>query len=246
MFELNTPAGQFSSAFAKPSGKLTNHYVDNLNIGSDGYARHGSFIDRNMIQKGMETTTVHASSIVLSPSVEDFKGYMKMLSEFKVFGFDTNSGADEQSIVYYYSLYSNGPKKTWVNVHQRFNFHSFKQNGLFLKDEMPYVIHFMSTPKVWMMNVNEYEDLVNWYIMFLDGINEDMFSDVQKNIPLKGEVRVKLPLLKLKELCLKMNQKYIKSFTKKINVNSCLDVLCKLDLTHKISWADMDDEELEE
>jgi ubiquinone/menaquinone biosynthesis C-methylase UbiE len=244
LFELNTPAGQFSSAFAKPSGKLTNYYVDVHNVGSDGYAKHGSFIDRNMIQKGMETTTVHASSIVLSPSVEDFKGYMKMLSEFKVFGFDTNSGADEQSIVYYYSLYSNGPNKTWVNVHQRFNFHSFKQNGLFLKDEMPYVIHFMSTPKVWMMNVNEYEDLVNWYIMFLDGINEDglkFFLNVQKNIGVSS-----LNLLKLKEVCLKMNQKYIKSFTKKINVNSCLDVLCKLDLTHKISWADMDDEELEE
>ena len=238
LFELNTPAGQFSSAFAKPSGKMTNHYVDALNVGNDGYAKHGSFINRTMIQKGMETTTVHASSIVLSPSVEDFKGYMKMLSEFSVFGFDTNSGADEQSIVYYYSLYENGPKKSWVNVHQRFNFHSFKQNGLFLKDEMPYVIHFMSTPKVWNMKVTEYEDIVNWYIMFLDGIDYTMFREVQKNVGVNT-----YDINKLKEICLKMSQKYIKSFTNKISVNSCLDVLCKLDNTHKkISWADMEDE----
>ncbi len=240
LFDLNTPAGQFSSAFAKPSGKLTNYYVDANNIGSDGYARHGSFIDRKMIQNGMSTTTVHASSIVLKPSLEDFKGYMNMLNEFDVFGFDTNSGADEQSIVYYYSLYSKGPQKSWVNVHQRYNFHSFKQNGLFLKDEMPYVIHFMSTPKVWMMKVDEYEDLVNWYIMFLDGMNEDglkFFLDVQKNVGVSS-----LNPLKLKETVLKMNQKYIKSFTNKIKVNSCLDVLCKLDLTQKTSWADMDDD----
>jgi len=95
----------------------------------------------------------------------------------------------------------------------------------------------MSTPKVWNMKITEYEDIVNWYIMFLDGIDYTMFREVQKNIGNTYDIN------KLKEICLKMSQKYIKSFTNKISVNSCLDVLCKLDNTHKkISWADMEDE----
>jgi hypothetical protein len=201
-----------------------------------------------MIQEGLynKLSTVHATSIVLKPSVEDFKKYVNMLNtEFKNgFGFDTNSGADEQSIVYYYSMYKNGPNKLWTNIHQRYNFHSWKTER-FLKNEMPFVIHFMSQPKVWKMKINEYEDLVNWYIMFVDALEKNnegsFFMDVIKNIDQKNFT--KTHLLKV---CQSLPQKYITQFSTKFkNISSCLDLVCKINIDDKPSWDELVDEEIE-
>ena len=248
LFLLSTPAGHFSSAFAKPCGKMKNPYVDKSIIGDDGYARHGITISKDMIEEGLynKLSTVHATSIVLKPSVEDFNKYVNMLeTEFKNgFGFDTNSGADEQSIVYYYSIYKNGPNKLWTNIHQRYNFHSWKTER-FLKNEMPYVIHFMSQPKVWKMKVSEYEDLVNWYIMFVDALEKEndnsFFIDVIKNIDQKNFSKDNLL-----KVCKSIPQKYITSFSTKFkNLSSCLDLVCKINVDNKPSWDELVDEEIE-
>ena len=245
LFNLQAPAGHFSSAFAKPCGKMENPYVNKDIVGEDDYARHGVTITKDMLAKGFnKLTTVHATSILLKPSVKDFTNYVNMLqTQFKdQFGFDTNSGADEQSIVYYYSLYPSGPQKEWTNIHQRYNFHSWKTER-FLKNEMPYVIHFMSQPKVWMMKVSEYEDLVNWYVMFLDAVKTTgvKFNEIMQNVGKNKSVD------KLLEVCYNLPQTYINRFSTHFqNLRSCLDLVCKIE-SNKIvnkSWADYSDDEL--
>ncbi len=234
LFNLKAPAGVFSSPVAYPSGKLINYYVNSNIVGDDGYAKHGSIITKSMIKNAMlnnkiekRTTSVTATSILLEPNVEDFNKYINMLkTEFKKeFGFTGNIGADEQSITYYYSLYNKGPKLDWINIHHRYNFLSWKTEN-FLNNEMPYIIHFLSQPKPWKLNVNEYNDLVNWYIMFLDGVKGDttFFKNVISNISTTEK-----DVDKLKEICLNMDQSYIRSLSSKFKkVNSCLDILCTL------------------
>ena len=70
---------------------------------------------------------VRLTSILLEPSLSDYKNYINMLNtEFKdEFGFDVNSGADEQSISYYYSLSIFPEKLISIMMVELFRFYDF-------------------------------------------------------------------------------------------------------------------------
>jgi len=230
LFQLNTPAAPFASAFAKPLGKIRNEFSTKHNVGADGYPRHNSKITYSSIVKSYyyKTTLCFATTILLSPSVTEFNNFIKMLKiEFpEEFGFDVNSGADEQSILYYYSISKHGPKVEWTNIHHKYNFHTWKINGYLKPNVTPYVLHFMSQPKPWKLKVTDWPDLVNWYILFLDGLlhypeTVNYFKPVCKNVDPKETKNITLLLIE----CFQLDQTYIKSISLPYkNIVSCLDL----------------------
>lgn len=237
LFKMKTPASTFASPFAYPLGRMNNYYTPKSNrkyIGKDGYPVHNAPITREMMKGGLfkKGVTATATTILLKPSLKDFTSYMMMLhTMFKDgFGFDTcYSGVDEQSIAYYYTFYSKGPKVEWTNIHHKYNYVGIWKKG-YLYNEMPIVMHFISQPKPWKLKMDTYPDLVNWYIMFVDGLEKypnivNYFEDVCKNI----DEEYWDDLKKLKEKCLKADQSYIRSFTEEYkSIKSGLDLLHKL------------------
>jgi lipopolysaccharide biosynthesis glycosyltransferase/16S rRNA G966 N2-methylase RsmD len=173
LFSLQTPAAPFNSAFAAPAGKIPNHYVkyaDKKDVGADGYLKHGVEIKQETVKVGLmnKTTTLHGTSVVLSPSLTEFARFMIMLRAQTPFGFDTNSGFDEQSLAQFYL------DRPWTNVHHRYNFLAWKTDRFLSSDDKPAIIHFSSQPKPWNMKLvgAQYNDIVLWYDVFIDAIRE--------------------------------------------------------------------------
>ena len=175
LFDLQTPAAPFNSPFAAPCGKLKNIYTTPQNMGADKYVKHGELISQDMVAKGIMEgpTTIHGTAVVLSPDMYTHQSLLEMLyREFpEGFGWTkTNSGFDEQSLAYFMSVSDYGPKVPWTNVHHRYNFMSWKTEKFLAKDDTPYIIHFMSQPKSWSLDVSSYEDVIVWWTMFLDAV----------------------------------------------------------------------------
>ena len=167
LFQCTTPAAPFASAYAMPCGKIRNHYVTPYNRGPDGYPRHESTIPRQVVLTCLHngTTTLHASTMVLSPDQTDYDDYVRMIQTWDgPFGWDCNSGFDEQSLAYFYA---DRRRVDWTNIHHRYNFLSWKTKG-FLKNEMPKIIHVISRPKVWQMEIGDWNDIIPWYTLALD------------------------------------------------------------------------------
>jgi lipopolysaccharide biosynthesis glycosyltransferase len=121
----------------------------------------------NIIDKGGVLPI--SSTMVLTPSLEDYVAYLNLLKTFDVFGFTKcMNGYDEQSICYYYSKLK---KKGWYAVHQRYNYIAWK-DGFLCKGDAPKVIHYMSETKPWMIAYNTYDDVITWYKMAADALEQ--------------------------------------------------------------------------
>jgi lipopolysaccharide biosynthesis glycosyltransferase len=211
LFKLQTPAAPFNSPFEKPLGHI-NNYIRSKK-GRDGYPKHGSIITpqevKNMLYKGGITFT--ATTVVLSPDLDDYRAYIEMVLNNQPYGAKQNchSVVDERSLSEYYSIIK---KYNWTNIHQKYNYIGWK-NGFMEPYQMPLIIHYFSPQKPWNMKYNEYPDVISWYKMAGDALKYTklMPTDIHlldKNI----------------DMSKKEQDTYIKQFTKNRKIMSILDI----------------------
>jgi len=81
------------------------------------------------------------------------------MDEFKPLTLVNESGADEQSIAYFYSVVK---KQNWYSLGTRWNTVPWGKDA----HPNPLVVHFMSTEKPWRMKKDEWPDLAEWYEVY--------------------------------------------------------------------------------
>jgi alpha-N-acetylglucosamine transferase len=188
LFNLETPAAPFNTSYLEKkyinqiNKKLENRKLSTFKqkeyngfllnphegkFGPDNYLMHGEIVTPNIMRKilyydnnsNKKTMSLVASTILLSPSIDDFNLFIDMMKNMQPFGFKRCSSAvDEQSISYFYSFYK---KQNWTNIHHRYNLMGWKKDFLHEKD-FPYVIHYVSD-KPWKLKHNHWEDIICWY-----------------------------------------------------------------------------------
>ena len=150
LFELNAPAGTFSTPWAQEFEKQS---VFNLN----GYpSEHGATVPHTAIMKSLAHGgyTFIASVVMIAPNEDDFKSYCASVEQLQPFGFNNFSTPDEQSLAWFYA----NRGVDWTHIHQKYNFivHKIKwilsQNG---KLAIPQVLHYFSSKKPWLRNHDE-------------------------------------------------------------------------------------------
>jgi hypothetical protein len=144
LFELNAPAGTFSSAwssrFTKKSG--------GINI--DMYPEtHTEIIPAETIVSAIKmegSVAVIGAMILIEPNIKHFNLFIEYISNNLPYGFTgCNSGFDEQSLSLFYSEIL---KLDWTFIHQRFNFIPWKKNWLPSKESVC-GYHYFNIIKPW-------------------------------------------------------------------------------------------------
>ena len=209
LFQMNTPAAPYANPFVRPLGNIKDHYIGRR--GSDGYPIHNAEINKKLINTILKNGGILpiSSSLIITPNIEDYNNYLKMLNEYvenkQPFGYSKCiNGYDEQSICKYYSEIEN---KNWRAVHQRYNYIAWK-NGFLAKGDYPYVLHYMSENKPWLMDPAKYDDLISWYKMASEAIDKLRLDS--NDLFLKKEYL---------EMAMNTDDTFIKKF---IDVDSCL------------------------
>jgi alpha-N-acetylglucosamine transferase len=184
LFTLQAPAGPFNIPFVKPAGylrKCTNTKDD----GPDGYLDHGKSISPREIYEmlTLDSMVLTASTVLLEPSMKMFHAINNMIYSQQPYGWaKCHSMVDEQAIAQLYSIIH---KKSWTNIHHRYNAIGWKDKFLRYGDP-PIVIHYFSEIKPWNMKYNEWEDVITWYKMANNAIQQygikpsDLFLDPDK------------------------------------------------------------------
>lgn len=101
-----------------------------------------------------------ASSILLAPNLTDYDTFLTTMKNFKPLSLKNETGADEQSITYFYSMVKKidwnvlGPKWNTVPWFEKY------------ADTDPLIVHFMSKEKPWEMNKDEWPDVAEWHEMY--------------------------------------------------------------------------------
>lgn len=193
LFELNTPAGTFSS----PHSEV---YLGNGTSGiKDPYypIKHGEYVTDQMIniglfgERGKSSFTVIGTSILLSPNKRHYDSLVTMLSKYshsKPFGLSCYSMTDEQSIVFFYKEYL--PKTLnqhfkWTYISQKYNWISWRYKWLRktknYNEFPPSLIHYFGI-KPWILERNDWLDLEVWWTivkhMIITVFNND--KDIQE------------------------------------------------------------------
>ena len=165
-----------------------------------------------------KTMSLVASTILLSPSLDDFNSFIKMMNIMQPFGFmRCSSAVDEQSISYFYSFYK---KQNWTNIHQRYNLMGWKKEFMHESD-FPFIIHYVSD-KPWKLKYNHWDDIICWYKIANELLNylhikpEEIGLNINniKGIENTEDVFIKNIL----------NEKNKNMFKNNNNINSCLDI----------------------
>jgi lipopolysaccharide biosynthesis glycosyltransferase len=164
LFELQTPAGTFSLSQAKPFTKkgIFNPYKTVI---------HGENVNRKEIDNGFKYFLCIGTSLVLTPNINHFEQYIKMIKQMEPFGFKhCINGPDEQSIVCFYHKIL---KYRWTHISQIYNMIPWKQKIWMPKGikKTPFVIHYVSKEKPWMLERNVWEDLSLWW-KYADNVEE--------------------------------------------------------------------------
>lgn len=123
--EMSVPAGTFSSPWSQPfvqrkdeiAMKKTGHgtnrgrYKDARGMFNPyQYCTHNDRVTSDMVFRALteQSFVVIGTVVLLSPNLEDYEQYKKMLSQLVPFGFpDCHSMMDEQSISFYFSIWKN-------------------------------------------------------------------------------------------------------------------------------------------
>lgn len=155
LFDMNTPAGTFSSPWATGKYNIPNVY---------GKLKHGNRVDCSTITKALNGGSVAAiaAMVLLSPSMADYHGFISMLDNWRgPFGFNSFSGYDEQSIAWYYCT----KKQPWYYIHQRYNYILWHTQWLEPGDT-PYTLHYFgSEDKPWKIARSKWPDLEVWWTL---------------------------------------------------------------------------------
>lgn len=155
VFDFDTPAGIFSSPHSE---EATSHSIGskhNKKGPTDYYGkvRVGEKIPLKDTYKALNNrgAVVTGNAVLLSPNKKDFKNFIRMMDKIvkanpdKGFGFNTESGADEQSISYYYWT----QKKQWTILPNNVNTTPWKLNLLKISSEkLPRNLFSLELPDV--------------------------------------------------------------------------------------------------
>ena len=155
LFELPTPAATFSLSQAHPYTKkgLSNPYAS---------LRHGEVVSKKMIEKGLSLFVCIGTTVVLTPSVDDFQKYVSSLKVFRREGYSKCiNGPDEQSICRFYNEIK---KERFTHIDQSYNMIPWKESTWGC-GKQSYVLHYPSKVKPWEMLEGEWEDLKSWFDM---------------------------------------------------------------------------------
>lgn len=147
LFDMQTPAALFNSAFARPCGTLPARYTVAA-VDAHGFVPHGALIPHALITKELKTGPLvgMSSVMVLTPNVAEFTHLCEVLELAQPFGFPAvYNGHDEQSIAWFYATIL---QRDFYNIHQRYSMIQFKKNYL-PKGDQPYILHYFSDQKPW-------------------------------------------------------------------------------------------------
>lgn len=155
LFDIGTPAGTFSSPWAKPfeTNGLFNPYSS---------VKHGGKISPAMVSEGLskDSFVCVATMVMLSTSQTDYDCMMKCLKTFPAFGYkNCFSAYDEQILAHYYSIVK---QSTWIQISQLYNFIPWKLKWIKQINESPFVFHYFNI-KPWNMKRTEWPDLEPWW-----------------------------------------------------------------------------------
>ena len=171
LFDLHAPAGCFNCAYVKPLGRIPDFLIGQR--GPDGYLKHGEPVSIETINKIINNNGMlcSASSILLEPSFINYYAFcatMESLTKKEPFGMRCASGVDEQAICYFYA---NVKHESFTNIHHRYNYVSRKE-GYFAPNDYGIVLHYNSINKPWKVAYNDWPDLVCWYKMVAEGLQQ--------------------------------------------------------------------------
>jgi glycosyltransferase involved in cell wall biosynthesis len=176
LFELQAPAGTFSSPWAKPFA-IKGMYNPYNNI------KHGNIVSYKKIQEGLNKNSfvMVGTCILLKPNLNDFNQYIERVKRLQPFGYKTCfSMMDEQSLADYYV----SKKINWTMIHQRYNMIPWHKKWLG-SNNVPYIFHYFNK-KPWNVEPNlMYHDNQIWWNLY-----QHMLSKLTKGvlmIPFEGE-----------------------------------------------------------
>lgn len=146
LFELKAPASRFSMEIF-------------------GKKQLPRYVKPNQIEKELKNngSVINASIVLLNPNKKHFNNLKSMISSMQPFGFNCLSGADEQSLAYYMSVYKSGPKLSWQNLGPEYLF-SWRNKDPVNKI---YIHNFTGAYKPWNRDIiEEFPDTKPWYDMY--------------------------------------------------------------------------------
>lgn len=214
LFNLRAPAGCFNCAYVKPLG----HIRDFLRgpRGPDGYLLHDQPVMPIVINQLLNNYCMVccASTILLEPNLlhyYEFCRTMEQLTKNRPFGMRCASGADEQSICYFYSNILHMP---FTNIHHRYN-HMSRKDGYFAPNDYAIVMHYNSINKPWKLSYDAWPDVICWYKMIGSYLHDVKLNPVAIGIKASDVDKAK-----------KATDIYTISFMKNINksITSCMQL----------------------
>jgi len=202
---------KISATFYNP---WSNKYIKTSKI-KDYYGRK-KIINSNLIQKGLTKSgyVLIASAVLIYPNKKHFNKYKQMLKNkniVDIFSKNNYSAHDEQSLAYFMSVYEHGPKLTWYNLPQCYQFIPWLRNECCDDKSINYkrqktkkcskisVIHYFGMEAPWELDFNSdniYPDTHVWL-----SICQEMLQQTKVNIK-------------------KINIKYPESIFKKLDPNN--------------------------
>ena len=171
LFKIIPPAGVFHNYWS-------NHHIKNSKIKEyflepkENQLKHNILVDKMSIYKGLNKNgfVINGGLVLLKPSKKYFTDFKGMLTNIDKFGFNSYSGVDEQSIVFFMQFYNKGPKKRWRNINKIYNSIASKE---FNKNKINYkirAIHYMGEELPW--ESGAWDDLVPFFYIAKEGIKK--------------------------------------------------------------------------
>lgn len=164
IFNNRTPAATFYNPWSNKFNKKS--------IIKD-YYKNDKIISIKSIKKSLNGYgyVFIASTVLLTPNKQHFELFKSMIQ--KKLTFKNYSAPDETSLTFFYSLYSKGPRKTWINISDCYQFIPmlYKHNKCseYKKISKNIKIMHIFGDLPWEMNekhIKEYEDLSIWITFF--------------------------------------------------------------------------------
>jgi hypothetical protein len=154
LFELKPPASIFNDLKGQ---KYPNTLKDNLNRLKFNTIVDFNDLKNNLFNYGM---VINASCVLLSPSKQDYKEFLKMMEPYKdkPYGNKCASMYDEQSLVEFYL------NKPWKIITKNYSLIPWHPEGSGWNEI--YAYHYAYIPKIWLLDPShpnqKYDDVKIW------------------------------------------------------------------------------------
>ncbi len=158
IFDKPVPA----AIFPKPTSEDLHNDISNR------YSNEGQTVspsDAEWILSKKDAFGAAASSILLGPNMDDYELFKGSMEDFTPKQFKNETGADEQSITYFYSIVKG---VSWYSLGRRWNYIPWNLDSWsrHQKEEDPIIQHYLSKEKPWEMNKDDWPDLAEWYDLY--------------------------------------------------------------------------------